>query len=110
MCSSDLECDLDRRWMHGNMLPVRWDKTIQNQIAQQLGFDPENPVVKMEISQIVGRSLPDEELYDSSTSQYQELVVTFDKPQQAPQMPPPQKSVPAAKANPAAKSTPILWY
>ena len=49
----DCECGLDRRWMRGTMLPVKWDRQLQARVAKDLGFDPENPMVKMEVSRIM---------------------------------------------------------
>ena len=49
----DCECGLDKSWMQGTMLPVRWDKNLQSRVAKSLGFDPENPMVKMEINRIL---------------------------------------------------------
>ena len=56
----DCECGLDKRWLLGTMLPVKWDKKIQQQVVKNLGFDPENPAVKMEMSRILstGSSFP----------------------------------------------------
>ena len=56
----DCECGLDKSWMQGTMLPVKWDKTLQNRVAKNLGFDPENPMIKMEINRILrmGSSYP----------------------------------------------------
>jgi hypothetical protein len=53
---ADCECGLDRSWILGKSLPVRWDEKIQAQVAKSLGFDPENPMVKMEMSQILRQS------------------------------------------------------
>jgi hypothetical protein len=50
---ADCECGLDRRWMQGAMVPVKWDEEIQSQLVKSLGFDPENPMVKMEMSMIL---------------------------------------------------------
>jgi hypothetical protein len=47
------ECGLDRSWMMGTMLPVRWTDNYRETITKRLGFDPENPMVKTEISQIM---------------------------------------------------------
>ncbi|MCA9416352.1 MAG: hypothetical protein KC917_08785 [Candidatus Omnitrophica bacterium] len=47
------ECELDRSWMQGKMIPLEWDMDLQEEAAKTLGFDPENPMVKMEISQIL---------------------------------------------------------
>ena len=51
----DCECELDRKWMKGPMFPARWDAGRQRQAVQLLGFDPENPMVRAEVSRIVLR-------------------------------------------------------
>lgn len=51
----DCECDLDRSWLRGPLLPLRWDAARQQQVVKELGFDAENPMVKTEISRIVAR-------------------------------------------------------
>jgi hypothetical protein len=57
----DCECGLNKNWIQGTMLPVKWDQQIQNRVAKNLGFDPENPMIKMEINRIMrrGSSYPD---------------------------------------------------
>jgi hypothetical protein len=50
---ADCECDLDRAWLQGTMIPMRWDEPRQERAAKMLDFDPENPMVKMEVSRIV---------------------------------------------------------
>ena len=50
---ADCECGLDKNWLQGTMLPLRWDKKCQVRVAKSLGFDPENPMIKMEISRIM---------------------------------------------------------
>jgi hypothetical protein len=51
----DCECELDREWMKGPLLPARWDAGRQQQALRNLGFDPENPMVRAEVSRIVLR-------------------------------------------------------
>lgn len=51
----DCECELDRQWMKGPLLPARWDADRQRLAVQRLGFDPENPMVRAEVSRIVLR-------------------------------------------------------
>jgi len=51
----DCECGLDRSWMQGTCAPLRWDEETQERVAKALDFDPENPVAKMEISQILSQ-------------------------------------------------------
>ena len=80
---ADCECGLDRRWVLGMMLPARWDDKIQARVAKALGFDPENPMVKMEISQIIRHSLissggtQDLGNYPGASFGYREIVVDF---------------------------------
>lgn len=52
---ADCECGLDISWTQGTRLPVRWDQALHTQVAKALGFDPENPLVKIEVSRILGR-------------------------------------------------------
>jgi hypothetical protein len=47
------ECGLDRAWMLGTMIPLRWNGKIQSEVIRLLGFDAESPMVKREISQIL---------------------------------------------------------
>lgn len=49
------ECGLDRSWMQGGMIPLKWGGDIQSQVAKHLGFDPESPAIKMEMSQILSK-------------------------------------------------------
>jgi len=52
----DCECGLDLSWVGGTMLPMQWNQKMESRLAKSLGFDPENPYVKMEVSRIIGRS------------------------------------------------------
>jgi len=72
------ECGLDRGWVLGTMLPLRWGKKIQSEVAKSLGFDAESPMVKTEMSQIlsVGRRLGDEEAGEQG-SEYQESSIQY---------------------------------
>lgn len=78
---ADCECGLDRRWMTGKMLPVKWDDEIQSQLVQNLEFDPESPMVKIEISRILGKeaisidSFEDLDSYPRVTFEGKELPV-----------------------------------
>jgi hypothetical protein len=54
---ADCECGLDHRWLQGTMLPARWDAGLQATVAKTLGFDPESPMVKMEMLSIVRRGM-----------------------------------------------------
>jgi hypothetical protein len=52
---ADCECGLDIAWTLGTRLPVRWDEGLQAGLVKSLGFDPENPLVKLEVGRIVDR-------------------------------------------------------
>ena len=52
------ECGIDREWLMGMMTPLRWNEKTQSETAKSLGFDPEDPMIKTEISQILFRSVP----------------------------------------------------
>lgn len=52
---ADCECGLDLSWTQGTRLPIRWHDPLHERAAQALGFDPENPVVKNEVTWIVSR-------------------------------------------------------
>ena len=47
------ECGLDISWVGGTLLPVKWDQKRQAQVAKLLEFDPENPMVKLEVNRIL---------------------------------------------------------
>ena len=51
----DCECELDRSWMQGPMIPAVYGREFRQEAYVQLGFDPENPSVKSEISRIISR-------------------------------------------------------
>ena len=63
----DCECGLDVSWVEGTMLPVKWDEKRQAQVAGLLGFDPENPLVKLEVNRIL----------KMASSSYPGVPVTF---------------------------------
>jgi len=79
---SSCECGLDRKWLQGTMIPLRWGLRTQLEVAKYLGFDPESPVVKMEISQILvtDPSLDSDFAENESilTGKYSESVVKYE--------------------------------
>jgi len=58
LIGADCECGLDRSWILGVMLPSRWGDRMQQAIANELGFDVENPSVRMEMEQILTLDAP----------------------------------------------------
>jgi hypothetical protein len=49
------ECGLDRKWMQGVMVPLKWDRDRKQAIVKQLGFNPESPEIRIEMSQILAK-------------------------------------------------------
>jgi len=49
----DCECGLDMRVMLGTMLPVKWHEGTRARVVKHLGFDPENPLVRLRMNQIL---------------------------------------------------------
>ena len=79
----DCECGLDQRWVQGTMLPVKWGSSLQEKIAANLGFDPESPMIKMEIGSIVGRGMGGSS-YPGVPFDYQQPVNVVDTAQPVP--------------------------
>jgi len=52
----DCECGLDVSWVAGTMLPLLWDQDRQARVAGLLEFDPENPLVRLEVNRILKRA------------------------------------------------------
>jgi hypothetical protein len=50
---ADCQCGLDPRIIRGVGLPVAWDEQLQAMVVEDLGFDPENPMVRIEVGQIM---------------------------------------------------------
>lgn len=71
---ADCECGLDHRWLQGTMLPARWDQALQQKVASSLGFDPESPMVKMEMISIIRRGMGGFD-YPGVPLDYQEMEV-----------------------------------
>ena len=73
----DCECGLDHRWLQGTMLPARWDEALQQKVVQSLGFDPENPMAKMEMVSIIRRGMGGFD-YPGVPFEYREIEVGSD--------------------------------
>jgi len=71
---ADCECGLDYRWLQGTMLPAKWDREVHERAVESLGFDPESPMIKMEMSSIIGRGMGGSG-YPSTAYGYQELII-----------------------------------
>lgn len=68
LIGQDCECDLDRAWLKGPVIPGRWARDLQQTASRLLGFDPENPLVRTEVSRIVLRGEGDRTRSRKTTS------------------------------------------
>jgi hypothetical protein len=73
----DCECGLDHRWLQGTMLPARWDEGLQQKVVTSLGYDPENPMTKMEMVSIIRRGMGGFD-YPGVPFEYREIEVGSD--------------------------------
>ncbi|MBN1348710.1 hypothetical protein JXJ21_04810 [candidate division KSB1 bacterium] len=95
LVGADCECGLDRSWLLGLMLPLRWTSDARKEIVQRLGFDAENPMVKSEMSKILSLGTSARSTRDAGSGSgsgenlfygYSEQVVEFETQQNAPKM------------------------
>jgi hypothetical protein len=114
----DCECGLDQRWLQGTMLPARWDETLHQKVVQNLGYDPESPMAKMEMVSIIRRGMGGFD-YPGVPFEYQEIEVGMEetedsgqksgdrdlKPeaQAAPEPAPPAPQAPSQTTPPSSK-------
>ena len=120
----DCECGLDRVWMQGERFPLAWGQSEKQAAFAELGFDPENPKVKAEISRIIARgpnSRPSgkpqsaSENFDQLALGYSEEIIGIDEPfdEVAMVTTDPPVTVPETKPEPAVGeprgSNPIAW-
>lgn len=84
LVGADCECGLDRSGILGLMLPSRWGGGLQQAVADELGFDVENPAVLMEMEQILSLNAPapagTAKTADMITSYREELVELLSPP------------------------------
>ncbi len=55
MIGADCECGLDRKWMLGNQIPMLWTSEPRQQLANEVGFDVDNPMILAEMSRILAK-------------------------------------------------------
>ena len=79
LIGADCECGLDRSTVLGTMIPLKWDRSMQSNLVEKLGFDPENPMIKNEISQILFEipAFPGQDTFEDPLLGYAEFAVTF---------------------------------
>jgi len=57
---SDCECGLDRKWMLGSQIPLKWDALMRQKVTSGLAFDVDNPSILAEMSRIISQEPVDE--------------------------------------------------
>lgn len=57
MIGADCECGLDRKWMLGSQIPLLWPKENRQQLAHEIGFDVDNPMILAEMSRILAKEV-----------------------------------------------------
>jgi hypothetical protein len=129
----DCECGLDRVWMQGERFPLAWGRAEKQAAFAELGFDPDNPKVKAEISRIIARgpnSRPSgkpqsaSDNFDQLALGYSEEIIGIEEPMEEIAMvttepptvtpqPTPTPEPAAAKTEPAVEeptgSNPLAW-
>jgi hypothetical protein len=106
---ADCECGLDHRVLQGTMLPACWDETLRQKTAESLGFDPESPLVRMEMVSIVRRGMGGVEVPGLSLG-YEEIQVGGNTPESATSAPAAgERRTPPARANPQSPIRTPQW-
>ncbi len=105
----DCECGLDHRWLQGTMLPARWDETLHQKVVQNLGYDPESPMAKMEMVSVIRRGMGGFD-YPGVPFEYQEIEVGMedkeDKGQKAEDAGPRPEARETSEPSPSAPQAP----
>ena len=73
----DCECGLDRVWMQGERFPLSWGRAERTAAYAALGFDPDNPQVKGEISRIISRGPNSQPNGAASSSHFEQLSLGY---------------------------------
>ena len=110
---SSCECELDRKWVQGTLIPLRWGIKTQQDVAKYLAFDPESPVVKTEINQILSTDSSSDNIENEAiqNNKYSEKVVEYESnsrvlsPAQIQRL---KSSDPISKNEPEAKTQTII--
>jgi hypothetical protein len=96
------ECDLDRSWMQGPRIPLRWGADAREQSVAALGFDPADPLVRSEILGILARGPASRSPSEEGGVGIEELLLGYDEVMLE-ELPPPAEST--EKSNGAVLET-----
>jgi len=56
---SNCSCTSDPIWVSGPAIPLQWDEACRAEVRKRLHFDPDNPMVRIEIARIWGKKVSD---------------------------------------------------
>jgi len=73
----DCECGLDRVWMQGESFPLSWGRAERTAAYAALGFDPDNPQIKGEISRIISRGPNSQPNGAPASSHFEQLSLGY---------------------------------
>jgi hypothetical protein len=74
---ADCECGLDRKWMLGYQMPLDWPKKTRQDLADELGFDVDNPMVLNEMSRIL--AIENKVNVDPSGVSFEPILIDLDE-------------------------------
>ena len=103
----DCECGLDRVWMQGESFPLSWGRDERTAAYAALGFDPDNPQVKAEMSRIItrgpnsrpsGTTQTSTSNFDQLALGYSEELIEFETELQMPAALPPGETKPKVES------------
>ena len=73
----DCECGLDRVLMQGERFPLSWGRAERTAAYAELGFDPDNPQVKAEISRIISRGPNSRSTGTATSNHFEQLSLGY---------------------------------
>jgi hypothetical protein len=74
-------CDADLDWLSRTTIPHRWGRKLRANVVRNLGFDPDNPMVKMEVSTVwSGVPAPEEDAEAPFAYSEGEITSSADSP------------------------------
>jgi hypothetical protein len=73
---ADCECGLDRKWMLGKQVIMKWNKQTEQFLFSLLDFDVDNPMILAEMSRIITTEKKDETTSDIS---FEPRTINIDK-------------------------------
>jgi hypothetical protein len=68
LIGQDCECDLERSVLRGRRVLLTWDDDHRSAAQRTLEFDPENPLVRAEVSRILSRGREEKGTSQGSSS------------------------------------------